>query len=89
MRKTRGGWGETFFPPPPPLSQVARVLFSLCSFNTFPPYYLRASESLAQANGIQDPGLWNPEYTQGFRNPTNDWILESSTWLESRIQDYP
>ena len=79
MRKTRGGWGETFFPPPPPLSQVARVLFS--------PTIL--SESLAQANGIQDPGLWNPEYTQGIRNPTNDWNPESSTWLESRIQDCP
>ena len=32
-----------------PLSQVARVLFSLYSFNTSPLYYLRAW-SLAQAN---------------------------------------
>ena len=34
MKKTRGSWGET--------GQVARVLFSLCSFNTSPLYYLRA-----------------------------------------------
>ena len=35
MRKTRGSRHR-------PLSQVARVLFSLCSFNTSPLYYLRA-----------------------------------------------
>ena len=52
MRKTRGGWGETrlthFSRRHRPLSQVARVLFSLCSFQ-----YVRTilSESLAQASG--------------------------------------
>ena len=41
----RGGWGDTGRPPP--FSQVARVLFSLCSFE-----HVRTtlSESLAQAN---------------------------------------
>ena len=45
MRKTRGGWGETGRRHRT-LSQVAHVLFSLCSF-----WYVRTilSESLAQA----------------------------------------
>ena len=43
-KKTRGSWGETayFSRRHRPLCQVARVLFSLCSFNTSPLYYLRA-----------------------------------------------
>ena len=49
MRKTRGGWGETFSPffppPPPPFPSRARLNFA---FNTFPLRIL--SESLAQAN---------------------------------------
>ena len=52
-KKTRGGWGETgrpfshFSRRHRPLCQVARVLFSLCSFNTSPLYYLRAWHRLS------------------------------------------
>ena len=42
MRKTRWDWGETG-----PLSQVVRVLFSLCSFKYVPT---KLSERLAQAS---------------------------------------
>ena len=37
-----------------PLSQVARVLFSLCSFNTSPLYYLRAWHRLCTTNAWPD-----------------------------------
>ena len=46
MRETRGGWGETLSRYHRPLSQVARVLFSLSWFYYVPTIL---SESLAQA----------------------------------------
>ena len=54
--KKRAGAGERriFSRRHRPLSQVARVLFSLCSFNTSPLYYLRAWHRLV------DCQLWMP-----------------------------
>ena len=47
MRKTRGGWGETFFsPPPPPFPSRARLIFALLVL--IRPHSI-LSESLAQA----------------------------------------
>ena len=58
-KTTRGGWGETgrlshFSRRHRPLWQVARVLFSLCSFNTSPLYYPRAWHRL----GIGYSRIW-------------------------------
>ena len=51
MRKTRGGWGETFSPffPPPPPPFPSRALLNF-TFNKFPLRIL--SESLAQARTL-------------------------------------
>ena len=83
MRKTRGGWGETFFPPPPPLSKSRASYFR-------PPYYLRAWHRLMESrilgfgirNTLKEFGI---PLTIGIRNPVPGQNPEFKTVLESPL----
>ena len=71
-KKTRGRGGETGRPPPP-LCQVARVLFSLCLFNTSPLYYVRGWHRLGS-----DKLNCDSEHSQGCNLPGNPYL---DNWL--------
>ena len=75
MRKTRGGWEETGRHRP--LSQVVRVLFSLCSFYTFPLYCLRAWHRLCRKGMIvRYTYSWEGNFCDSAQkevNHSNNW----------------
>ena len=93
MRKTRGGWGETFFPPPPPPFPKSRASsFRSARFITSSLYYLRAWHRLKKSSTVkpdffkQKPNPPPPPHKkkkQKTRKNSWLWRIQSSTLIKS------